>query len=121
MYSQREKTLYSERAKKYYSMMVYQDSHSKKPREVKDLHDFPKSFLAHLERAWKENDWSLMKAYGVEHYGSFKKFSHKNYISWDLYYNVYCGDVLDMIHILAMKEYTLLIIDILKTCMRAEA
>ena len=30
--------------------MLYRDSDSTKPREVKDIHDFPTSFLANLER-----------------------------------------------------------------------
>ena len=53
-----------------------------------------------------------MKAYGVEDGGTFKKFSHKKDITQDLYYNVYCGDVAEMIHILPTKEYILLIVDI---------
>ena len=49
--TQRGKAMYSQRAKKYCSTMIYQDSDSKKLREVKDILDFPTSFLAHLERA----------------------------------------------------------------------
>ena len=54
-----------------------------------------------------------MKSYGVEDGDTFKKFSHKKDIARDLYCNVYCGDVAKMIHIFPMKEYRLLIVDIL--------
>ena len=69
----------------------------KKLGEVKDIHDFPTSFLAHLERARKEKDGRLVKAYETEEDGTFKKFSHKKDITQDLYYNVICGDVIEMI------------------------
>ena len=46
----------SQRAKKYCSTMIYRDSDSKKPKEVKDIFYFPTSFLTHLERVWKEKD-----------------------------------------------------------------
>ena len=37
--------------------MLYRDNHSTKPREIKDIHDFPTSLLAQLERARsKEKD-----------------------------------------------------------------
>ena len=45
----------------------------------------------------------------MEEDGSFKKISHKK----DLYYNVICGDVVEMIQKVPKKEYTLLIADIL--------
>ena len=64
---------------------------------MKDIHDFPTSFLAHLERARKEKDRRLIKAFETEDDGTFKKFSHKKDITQDLYYNVICGDVIDMI------------------------
>ena len=83
-----------------------------KPREVKDIHDFPTSFLAHLESAQKEKDQRLVKAYGVEDDDTFKKFDHKKNFTRDLYNNVYCGDVAEIIHILPTKEYILLIADI---------
>ena len=82
-----------------------------KPREVKDIHDFP-TFLADLERVRKEKDQRLVKAYGVEDDDTFKKFDHKKNFTRDLYNNVYCGDVTEIIHILATKEYILLIVDI---------
>ena len=44
--------------------------------------------------------------------GTFKKFSQKKDITRELYYNVYCGDVAEMIQKLPKKEYTLLIADI---------
>ena len=53
--------------------MLYRDNHSTKPREIKDIHDFPTSFLAHLESAQKEKDQRLVKAYGVEDDDTFKK------------------------------------------------
>ena len=56
-----------------------------------------------------------MNAYGVEDGGTFKKFSHKMIITQDLYYNVYGGDGVEMIHIFPTKEYILLIVDILYT------
>ena len=62
-------------------------------KEVKDIHDFPMSFLAHLEIAKKEKDRRLMKAYHVEEDKTFKKHCHKTDITRDLYYNVLCGDV----------------------------
>ena len=60
---------------------------------MKDIHDFPTSFLAHLERARKEKDRRLIKAFETEDDGKFKKFSHKMNITEDLYYNIICGDV----------------------------
>ena len=48
----------------------------------------------------------------MEDGSTFKKFSHKMDITDDLYYNVYGGDVVEMIHRLPMKEYILLIVDI---------
>ena len=42
----------------------------------------------HLERAQKGKEQDLVKAYGVEDDGTFKKFSHKKDIARDLYYNV---------------------------------
>ena len=53
-----------------------------------------------------------MKAFDVEKDDTFKKFNHKKDLTWELYYNVYCGDVVDMIQKLPKKEYTLLIVDI---------
>ena len=44
--------------------------------------------------------------------GIFKKFSHKNDITRELYYNVYCGNVAEIIQMLPKKEYTLLVADI---------
>ena len=35
--------------------------------------------------------------YDVEDDGTFKKFRHKKDITRDLYYNVFCGDVADMV------------------------
>ena len=67
--------------------MIYQDSDNKKPREGKDIPDIPDiptSFLAHFERAQKEKDWRLVKAYGAEDGGTFKKFSHKMDVTRDL-------------------------------------
>ena len=92
--------------------MIYRDSDNKKPREVKDILVFITSFLAHLERMQKEKDYRLVKVYGVEDGGTFKKFSQKKDITKDLYYNVYCGGVVGIIHILPMKEYILFIVDI---------
>ena len=43
---------------------------------------------------------------------NFKKFSHKKDITQDLYYNVICGDVVEMIQKVPKKESTLLIADI---------
>ena len=79
---------------------------------MKDIHDFPTSFLAHLERARKEKDRRLIKAFEAEDDGTFKKISHKKDITQDLYYNVICGDVIEMIQKVPKKEYTLLIADI---------
>ena len=53
-----------------------------------------------------------MKAFDVDDDGTFKKFSHKNDITQELYYNVYYGDVPKMIQKLPNKQYTLLIVDI---------
>ena len=44
---------------------------------MKDIHDFPTSFLAHLERARKEKDRRLIKAFEMEDDGTFKKFSYE--------------------------------------------
>ena len=41
----------------------------------------------------------------MEEDGSFKKFSHKKDITKDLYYNVICGDVVEMIQKVPMKKY----------------
>ena len=49
--TQREEAMNSKRAKKYWF-----NNDIPKPREVKDILDFPTSFLAHLERARKEKD-----------------------------------------------------------------
>ena len=73
-------------------------------REVKYIHDFPTSFLAHLERKQKEKDRRLVKAFDTDDDGTFKKFSHKNDITPELYYNVYCSDVAEMIQMLPKKE-----------------
>ena len=54
----------------------------------------------------------MVRAFEVEDDGTFKKFSHKKDITRDLYYNVYCGDVADMIQKLPKKEYTLMVADI---------
>ena len=48
----------------------------------------------------------MVRAFEVEDDDTFKKFSHKKDITRDLYYNVYCGDVDDMIQMLPKKEYT---------------
>ena len=53
-----------------------------------------------------------MKAFDTDDDGTFKKFSHKKDITPELYYNVYCGDVVEMIQMLLKKEYTLLVADI---------
>ena len=84
----------------------------KRPGEVKDIHNFPTSFLAHLERARKEKDRRLVKAYKDEDDGTLKKFSHKKNITKDLFYNVFCGDVAEMSSKLPKKDYSLLIADI---------
>ena len=52
-----------------------------------------------------------MKAFDTNDDGTFKKFSHKKDITRELYYNVYCGDVAEMVQMLS-KEYTLLVADI---------
>ena len=52
-----------------------------------------------------------MKVFDQDDDGTFKKFSHKKDITRELYYNVYCGDVAEIIQMLP-KEYTLLIVDI---------
>ena len=64
--------------------MLYRDSDSTKPREVKDIHDFPTSFLANLERVRKEKDQRLVKAYGVDYDNTFKIISHKKDFTRDL-------------------------------------
>ena len=64
--------------------MLYWDNDNTKPTEVKDIHDFPTSFLAHLERARKEKDQRLVKAYDVENDNTFKKFRHKKDFTQDL-------------------------------------
>mgnify|MGYP007130468248 CR=1 FL=1 len=48
----------------------------------------------------------------VEDDDTFMKFSYKKNITQDLYYNIYCGDMAEMIQKLPKKEYTLLIDDI---------
>ena len=53
-----------------------------------------------------------MKVFDQDDDGTFKKFNHKKDITRELYYNVYCGDVAEMIQMLSKKEYTLLIADI---------
>ena len=53
-----------------------------------------------------------MKVFNVDNEGTFKKFSHKKDITRELYYSVYCSDVVEMIQKLPKKEYTLLIVDI---------
>ena len=85
--------------------MMYRDSDNMKLREVKDILDFPTSFLAHLEILWKKRI-IVVKAYGVEDGGTFKKFSHKKDITQDLYYNIYCGNVVEMIHIFCQQRNT---------------
>ena len=45
---------------------LFEPCRGNKPGELKDIHDFPTSFLAHLERARKEKDWRLLKAYETE-------------------------------------------------------
>ena len=79
---------------------------------MKDIHDFPTSFLAHLERVRKEKDRCLIKAFETDEDDTFKTFSHKKDITQDLYYNVICGDVIEMIQKVLKKEYTLLIANI---------
>ena len=45
----------------------------------------------------------------MEEVGSFKKFNEKKDITvQDLYYNVICGDVVEMIQKVPKKEYTLI-------------
>ena len=80
--------------------------------EVKDIHDFPTSFLAHLERTQKEKDCRLIKVYDTNDDGILKKFSYKKDITRDQYYNIYYGDVAKMVLKLPKKEYTLLIANI---------
>ena len=63
--------------------MLYRDCDSTKPREVKDIHDFPTSFLAHLERARNEKDQPLVKAYSVEDDDTFKNATKR--ISPEIY------------------------------------
>ena len=70
------------------------------------------SFLAHLERACKEKDQRQVKAFNTDDDRTFKKFNHKKDITRELFYNVYCGDVAEIIQMLSKKEYTLLIVDI---------
>ena len=53
-----------------------------------------------------------MKAFDTDDDDTFKKFSHKKDITRELYYNVYCGDVAEMITLVPKKEYTLLVADI---------
>ena len=53
-----------------------------------------------------------MKSFDVDNDETFKKFSHKKDINLELYYNVYCDDVAEMIQKLPKKQYTLLIADI---------
>ena len=90
------------------SLVFVETFQSEKVGEAKLIHDFPTSFLAHLERARKEKDRRLIKAYNIEVDDTFKKFSHKKDITCDLYYNVFCGDVADMIQTLPKKEYTIM-------------
>ena len=54
----------------------------------------------------------MVRAFEVEDDSTFKKFSRKKDITGDLYYNVDCGDVVDMIQKLPKKEYTLIVADI---------
>ena len=54
-----------------------------------------------------------MKTFDTDDDDTFKKFSHRKDISRELYYNVYCGDVMEMIQMVPKKEYTFLIADIL--------
>ena len=63
-------------------------------------------------RQRKEKDRRLVKAFDTIDDVTFKKFSHKKDITWELYYNVYCGDVAEMIQMVPKKEYTLLVADI---------
>ena len=53
-----------------------------------------------------------MKAFDTNDDDTFNKFSHKKDITHKLYYNMYCGDVVDMIPVVPKKEYTLLVADI---------
>ena len=53
-----------------------------------------------------------MKAYKDEDDGTLKKFSHKQDITKDLFYNVFCGDVAQLSSKLPKKEYSLLVADI---------
>ena len=65
--------------------MLYLDiDHSKTLRKVKNIYVFTTSFLAHLERARKEKDQHLVKAYGVEDGDTFKNFATKR-ISPEIY------------------------------------
>ena len=64
--------------------MLYRDSDSTKLREVKDIHDFPTSFLANLERVRKEKDQRLVKAYGIDDDNTFKIINHKKDFTRDL-------------------------------------
>ena len=47
----------------------------------------------------------------LSHTTSHVAFSHKKDITRELYYNVYCGDMVEMIQMLLTKEYTLRIAD----------
>ena len=53
-----------------------------------------------------------MKPYDVEDNGTSKKFNHKKDITRDLYYNDFCGDVVEVNLNLPKKDYSLLIADI---------
>ena len=53
-----------------------------------------------------------MKVCDVKDDGTPKKFNHKKDNTKDLYYNVFCGDVVDMNLKLPKKDYSLLIADI---------
>ena len=62
-------------------------------------------FLHILKELGKKGIQRLVKTYGVEDDETFKKFGHKKDFTRDLYNNVYCGDVAEVIHIFPTKEY----------------
>ena len=80
---------------------------------MKDNNEYPSTFVSHLERARKERDRILARAFCTEEdEDAMKKFSHKLDVTKDLFYNVYNSDVADMLEVLPKKDYTLVIADI---------
>ena len=56
--------------------------------------------LTFSEGIWCRRQWHFLEIF------------HKKDFTRDLYYNVDCGDVANMMHILPVKEYILLVVDI---------